>query len=146
MPRSGIMDLMGGDIAYRNVVSCLRPGTDVLFNWTPNFIEALYEGKFIEFPEFEWACRDDPAWEMNKEFTHGCGIPRAGYLTIGVWEGMSDMWPVAMAVLKSINFTNLDVAIMAKLFDADGMEPVDAADVWLADNEGRWRSWLPGTT
>ncbi len=118
----------------------------VHFNWTPNFIEALYEGKFIEFPEFEQACFDDPAWGLNTELTHDCGNPKGGYLKIGIWEGMPEMWPAATAALKNINFSNLDVAIMAKLVDIDKMEPTDAAEVWLADNEDRWRSWLPGST
>ena len=25
----------------------------VLFNWTPNFIEAKFEGQFVEFPTYE---------------------------------------------------------------------------------------------
>ena len=118
----------------------------VLFNWTPNFIEAIYDGKFIEFPEFEQACRDDPAWGMNTELTHDCGNPKGGYLKIGVWDGMEGMWPAATAVLANMNFTNLDIAVMAKLVDVDHMEPLDAAAVWLAENEERWRSWLPGST
>ena len=118
----------------------------VLFNWTPNFIEALYDGAFIEFPAFEQACFDDPAWGMNKELTHDCGNPTGGYLKIGVWEGMPEKWPAATAALKNINLTNLDVAIMAKLVDVDGMEPLDAAEDWLSENEDRWRSWLPGTS
>jgi glycine betaine/proline transport system substrate-binding protein len=44
--------------------------------------------------------------------------------------------------MQKVNFTNLDIAIMAKLADVDGMEPEEAADKWLADNETRWRGWL----
>ena len=31
---------------------------------------------------------------------------------------------------------------MAKLADIDGMEPEDAADKWLADNEAKWKAWM----
>ena len=114
----------------------------VLFNWTPNFIEAIYDGKFIEFPEYDEACKEDPSWGMNPDKTYDCGNPKGGYLKIGVWEGMPDDWPDATRVLKQINFSNLDIAVMAKLADVDGMEPEDAADKWLVDNESRWRAWL----
>ena len=119
-----------------------RKAPIVLFNWTPNFIEAIYDGKFIEFPEYEEGCRTDPAWGMNKELTHDCGNPKDGYLKIGVWKEFPEKNPEAYAIIKQINFSNLDIAVMAKLADVDGMEPEDAADKWLADNEDRWRTWL----
>ncbi len=114
----------------------------MLFNWTPNFIEAIYDGKFIEFPPFEEACRTDPSWGINKELTHDCGNPSGGYLKIGVWKGFPDKWPGAYEVLQKINFTNLDVAVQAKLVDVDKMEEEDAAKKWLADNEDRWKTWI----
>ena len=39
-----------------------RKAPIVHFNWTPNFIEAIYDGKFVEFPEYGEGCKDDPAW------------------------------------------------------------------------------------
>lgn len=118
----------------------------VLFNWTPNFIEAIYDGKFVEFPEYEEGCRTDPSWGMNSDLTHDCGNPKDGYLKIGVWEGFPEKWPGAYEILQQINFTNQDIAVMAKLVDVDGMEPEEAADKWLADNEGKWKAWLKGTS
>ena len=119
-----------------------RKAPIVLFNWTPNFIEAMYDGKFIEFPTYEQACRDDPAWGMNKELTYDCGNPKDGYLKIGVNKDFPEKYPTAYKALQSINFTNLDVAIMAKLVDVDEMETEAAAEKWMADNEDRWKSWL----
>jgi len=114
----------------------------VLFNWTPNFIEAIYDGKFVEFPKFADACRTDPSWGINPDKTYDCGNPAGGYLKIGVWKGLPDKWPGAYKIIQKINFNNLDIAIMAKLVDVDGMEPEDAADKWLADNAGKWKTWL----
>ncbi|MEM7120530.1 MAG: ABC transporter substrate-binding protein [Pseudomonadota bacterium] len=113
----------------------------VLFNWTPNFIEAVYDGKFVEFPEYGEGCLDDPSWGMNPDSTYDCGNPKGGYLKIGVWEGMEEKWPGAYAVVEQINFSNLDIAVMSKLVDVDGMEPSEAADQWLADNEDKWKAW-----
>ena len=113
----------------------------VLFNWTPNFIEAVYEGSFVEFPAYEEGCREDPAWGSNPDMTHDCGDPKGGYLKVGVWKGVPDKWPGAYAMLQNINFSNHDVAVMAKLVDTDGMKPEEAADMWLSDNETKVAAW-----
>ena len=114
----------------------------VLFNWTPNFIEAIYEGKFIEFPEYDEACKEDASWGLNPDKTYDCGNPKDGYLKIGVNKDMPTKHPQAFKVVEQINFSNLDVAVMAKLADTDGMEPEEAADKWLADNEAKWKPWV----
>ena len=33
----------------------------VVFNWTPNFAEAVWPGEFVEFPAWEDGCDKDPA-------------------------------------------------------------------------------------
>jgi len=113
----------------------------VLFNWTPNFIEAMYDGKFIEFPTFADECRTDASWGLNPETTHDCGSPKDGYLKLGVWEGFPAKWPNAYAAVQNMNFSNLDIAQLAMYVDIDGMEPEDAAALWLADNCARWTGW-----
>ncbi len=123
-----------------------RKAPIVLFNWTPNFIEAIYDGKFIEFPDYAEACKEDPAWGMNPDKTYDCGNPKDGYLKIGVWKGFPEKYPKAYGIIQKMNFSNLDIAVMAKLADVDGMEPEDAADKWLADNEKKWKTWLGGAS
>jgi len=116
----------------------------VLFNWTPNFVEAVYEGKFIEFPTFEDACRTDPEWGLNKELTHDCGNPADGYLKTGVGIHFPDKWPTAAAIVQRMDFTNPMLAAMAAAVDVDGKEASEAAQEWLAANEDLWRSWIDG--
>jgi glycine betaine/proline transport system substrate-binding protein len=50
----------------------------VLFNWTPNFIEAKYPGFFIEFPDFAAECLTDLKWGSNPYAVYDCGAPRNG--------------------------------------------------------------------
>jgi glycine betaine/proline transport system substrate-binding protein len=114
----------------------------VMFNWTPNFVEALYDGKFIEFPDFEPECNTDPSWGVNPDALYDCGNPKGGYLKIGVWEGFEAKWPNAFRVVQNVNFANSDIAEMALYVDLDGMEPEDAADAWLADHYDRWTGWV----
>ncbi len=118
-----------------------RKAPIVLFNWTPNFIEAIYDGKFIEFPEYGKGCKDDPAWGMNAEMTHDCGNPADGYLKKAAWEGMQKNWPKAYEVLTKIDFSNAQIAQMAAMVDVDEMDAEDAAAKWLADNESVWKPW-----
>jgi len=124
------------DAAYR------REEPIVLFNWTPNWVEARYDGKFIEFPEYDAKCETDPSWGSNPERTHDCGNPRAGWLKKGVWSGMEEEWPGAYEIIRNVNFTNEHIAQAAAMVDVDGMKPEEAAEQWIEENENVWSAWL----
>ena len=114
----------------------------VIFNWTPNFAEAVWPGEFVEFPKWEAGCDTDPAVGPHPDRTYDCGNPADGYLKIAAWDGMPEKWPGAYAVLQKVSFTNPQIAEMAKLVDVDGMEPEDAATAWLEANEAVWKPWV----
>ncbi|MBX3583365.1 MAG: ABC transporter substrate-binding protein [Rhizobiaceae bacterium] len=113
----------------------------VLFNWTPNFIEAKFEGQFIEFPVFEPECWSDPAWGQNPDKIYDCGAPAKGYLKKAGSKQLVEKWPDAAAFLKKVNLTNPQFASAAALVDVDGLTPEDAATKWIADNEATWKPW-----
>ncbi|WP_040650297.1 ABC transporter substrate-binding protein [Roseovarius sp. 217] len=114
----------------------------VLFNWTPNFAEAVWPGEFVEFPEWVEGCDKDPAVGPNPDKTYDCGNPANGYLKKAAWDGMKDKWPDAYTMLTKISFTNPQIAEMAKLVDIDEMEPEEAAAHWLEDNGDVWKVWI----
>ena len=114
----------------------------VVFNWTPNFAEAVWPGEFVEFPEWEDGCDTDPAVGPNPDALFDCGNPATGYLKIAAWEGMEEKWPAAYATLQQVNFTNPQIAEMAKMVDIDEMEPEEAAEVWLEENADVWSGWV----
>jgi glycine betaine/proline transport system substrate-binding protein len=114
----------------------------VLFNWTPNFAEAVWPGEFVNFPEWVDGCDVDPAVGPNPNATFDCGNPANGYLKIAAWDGMKDKWPGAYAILQKVSFTNAQIAQMAKFVDVDEMEPEDAAAKWLEENEDVWKPWM----
>lgn len=114
----------------------------VLFNWTPNFAEAVWPGEFVEFPEWEEGCDTDPSVGLHPDRVYDCGNPANGYMKIAAWDGMPEKWPDAYSTLQKVNFTNPQIAEMAKLVDIDGMDPEDAARQWLEDNEDVWQTWL----
>ncbi len=118
-----------------------RQAPVVIFNWTPNFAEAVWPGEFVEFPTYFEGCKDDASLGPNPDATHDCGNPPNGYLKKAAWSGMADKWPKARDVLGKIDFTNPQIAEMAKLVDIDEMEPEDAAAAWLEANEDVWKPW-----
>jgi len=72
----------------------------VMFNWTPNFTEVLYEGAFVEFPAFEPECNTDPSWGVNPDALYDCGNPAGAYLKIGVNSEFPVKWPNAYGLFR----------------------------------------------
>ncbi|MBZ8118078.1 ABC transporter substrate-binding protein [Roseovarius sp. LXJ103] len=114
----------------------------VVFNWTPNFAEAVWPGEFVEFPEWVDGCDKDPAVGPVPDALYECGNPADGYMKKAAWEGMEEKWPAAYEVLTKISFNNAQIAEMAVMVDIDEMEPEEAAEVWLAENEAVWKPWV----
>ncbi|MCP4115058.1 MAG: ABC transporter substrate-binding protein [Desulfobacteraceae bacterium] len=117
----------------------------VLFNWTPNWIDVKYSGKFIEFPAYEPECETDPRWGINPIFHQDCGNPKDGWLKKGVWTGMIEKWPCAFKTIQNITFTNLMIANISLWVDIENMTYEEAAIKWLEENAGLWKSWIPQT-
>lgn len=117
----------------------------VLFNWTPNWVESIYKGAFVEFPDYDRDCEADPAWGVNPNFIHDCGNPKDGWLKKAAWLDMEETWPCAFQTLKNINFTNLQIATASSLVDVEKQTTEEAAQNWLNDNEKVWRQWIPST-
>ncbi|MEM1264581.1 MAG: ABC transporter substrate-binding protein [Pseudomonadota bacterium] len=118
----------------------------VVFNWTPNFAEAVWPGEFVEFPVWEDGCDTDPAKGPNKEALYDCGNPANGYLKKAAWDGMEAKWPTAYCMLTKVSFTNPQIAEMAKLVDTDDYEPEEAAEEWLAANRDLIDPWVESCT
>lgn len=115
----------------------------VLFNWTPNFIEAKYPGFFVEFPDFAAECLTDPKWGSNPDAVYDCGAPRNGYLKKAAWQGMAAKWPAAYQFVQNVNFSNAQIADAAMMVDVEGMTPSQAADAWIEKNQAVWEAWVP---
>ena len=49
----------------------------------------------------------------------------------------------AVGLIKKFTWTNDDQNLVAKYITEDGMDPADAAQKWIDDNEETVDSWLP---
>ncbi len=114
----------------------------VLFNWTPNWVESIYEGEFVEFPVYAQACETEPEWGINEQLTWDCGNPKDGWLKKAVSRRFPTIWPCAYALIQRISLSNADISQAAALVDVRGFSHQDAARHWLAENEPKWRAWL----
>ncbi|QGP59303.1 ABC transporter substrate-binding protein [Piscirickettsia salmonis] len=117
----------------------------VLFNWTPNWIESKYKGKFIEFPHYSAECENNPKWGLNSKFPWDCGNPKDGWLKKIARSQFQKEQPCAFELLKNINFTNTMIANIAAAVDADKMSYDEAAQDWLNQNKALWHSWIPSS-
>ena len=114
----------------------------VLFNWSPNWIEAKFDGKFVEFPTYEPECESDPTWGVNPELLYDCGNPKTGWLKKVVWSGMPDKWPCAFTTFKKMNFSNKGISELVFMVDVEKKTVVQAVAIWLKKNELLWQSWI----
>jgi glycine betaine/proline transport system substrate-binding protein len=116
----------------------------LIFNWTPNWVEAKYEGRFIEFPAYNERCEADPSWGINKERTFDCGNPKDGWLKKVAWKGLISN-KCAHQILKNFNFTNKQISLVSYYVDGKGLSHDAAAKKWMKENSKLWKSWIPST-
>jgi glycine betaine/proline transport system substrate-binding protein len=115
----------------------------VLFNWTPNWIELKYKGKFIDFPDYDPRCESDPLWGINKKWKYDCGNPKKGWLKKLAWKGLKTESPCALEILKRFNFTNKMIADATSYVDLKKLSYDQAADKWLSTYKAVWVNWIP---
>ena len=113
----------------------------VLFNWTPNFTDVIYDGRFVDFPEPAPACETDAAWGPNPDVTGDCGDRSSNWLKKAAWSGLAQIHPEAWAILKKIDFTNEQIASAIKMVDIDEQLPEEAARLWVTQNARVVEQW-----
>lgn len=114
----------------------------LVFNWSPNWVEARYEGSFVEFPPYHAACEQDPSWGENPKYAWDCGNPRDGWLKKAVHKGLIERGDCAWELVKTMSFSNKDIAQMALWVDREAMTESAAASRWLEANHQRAADWL----
>ena len=113
----------------------------VIFNWTPNFIEAKFKGQFVEFPTYNEKCHTDKSWGINPDAVYDCGAAAKGYMKKVGSKQIAAKWPTADKILRKVSFTNDQIAAAAALVDVDGMKPEDAAKKWIANTQASVKAW-----
>ncbi|PKG38837.1 ABC transporter substrate-binding protein [Psychromonas sp. Urea-02u-13] len=114
----------------------------VLFNWTPNWVESRYQGKFVEFPAYDRKCETESSWGENKEFLYDCGNPKGGWLKKAASIQLKTEAKCAFNTLQNINFTNQQISAVSALVDVEKLSYQQAATRWLTENKRLWKTWI----
>ena len=118
-----------------------RKAPVLVWVYAPHWVPAKFDGEWIEFPAYEAACYDDPAWGVNPDMRYDCGKPRGPIWKVS-WSGLKDKWPGAFHALQNFSTDNDEQAAMIAKVELEQIPIEDVVAEWIADNEDRWKSWL----
>ncbi|MDN3612384.1 ABC transporter substrate-binding protein [Vibrio ostreicida] len=114
----------------------------LIFNWSPNWVEAKYEGKFVEFPAYDEQCEKKASWGVNPNYKWDCGNPVGGWLKIAVSQTLAAKSQCAADIISAFSLDNQQIALAAMLVDDEKLSVEDAAKQWLKQNNGHVEKWL----
>ncbi|EFP98567.1 ABC transporter substrate-binding protein [Vibrio caribbeanicus] len=113
----------------------------LIFNWSPNWVEAKYKGKFVEFPAHDDDCEKKASWGVNPKFKWDCGNPTGGWLKIAISKSLSEKSQCAVDTINSFSLDNGQIAMAAMLVDNQKMSVEDAVNKWLEENKASMDKW-----
>lgn len=113
----------------------------MLWVWVPNWTSSVYEGEFVEFPKYEAACYEDPAWGTNPEGIADCAKP-TGWVKKMAWAEGEAKWPCAYEMVRNYKMDNDTLNGMLLEIDVNGRDLGEVATEWLKANEAAWQPWV----
>ncbi|MFY7069460.1 ABC transporter substrate-binding protein [Nocardiopsis changdeensis] len=111
-------------------------GEPVLFYfYDPQWLQEELDLVKVDLPDHEEGCDADPdsvpcdypAYDLNKIF-------RAGFVEEN---------DPAYRFLDNWTWTNADQNEVARMIADEGLDPTEAAEIWVRENPDVWRPWLP---
>ena len=108
--------------------------------YTPHWAPIKYQGEWIEFPTYEAACYNDPAWGSNPDATHDCGKPFGWIKKVG-WAGGEQKWPCAYKAIRDFRIDNKTMGELIAKVDLEGETVEKVTADWLAANKAVWEPW-----
>jgi glycine betaine/proline transport system substrate-binding protein len=114
----------------------------IVFNWSPNFVNEKYSGKFINLPDYHPKCETDKSWGVNPNFHYDCEHSKKGYIKLAVNENFKKYHPKGYEVVKNINFSTSDINKMSNYVETEGKSIQEAADEWMKNHKSKWSEWI----
>lgn len=118
-----------------------RQAPIVLWMTTPHWAPAKYDGEFVDFPDYEPACYEDPSWGINPDMAYDCGKPTGNIWKVG-WSGVAEKWPGAAAAIEAFTLDNAVMSDLIGKVDLDGQDVDAVAQEWLDAHEDVWSAWI----
>jgi glycine betaine/proline transport system substrate-binding protein len=103
--------------------------------WEPHWFLSQVPLKQVQLPEYTEGCDADSQ-------TVNCEYPEY-ILDKIVSKTFADEGGVAYEVVKNFTWTNDDQNLVSDYITNQDMTPEQAAAKWAADNEAKWKAWIP---
>lgn len=113
--------------------------------WQPHWAMSAYDVKFVDLPEGNEECFNDPAWGTNPNATHDCDFAPSRIFKAS-WSGFAEKWPAAAEILTNYQLAVEDQQPMMGKVDVDGMAVEEVVAAWMAENEGKWKPVVDAAT
>ncbi|KZN52391.1 ABC transporter substrate-binding protein [Pseudoalteromonas luteoviolacea] len=110
----------------------------LIFNWTPNWVGAVYPGEFVEFPEHALECETDPTWGANSRLEYDCGNPKSGWLKKVSSRRFVKLFPCLAKSISSFDLTNEEIEQLSAQVNRERLSPKQVAQRWVKDHRTRW--------
>jgi glycine betaine/proline transport system substrate-binding protein len=112
----------------------------LFYFYKPHWAFVDYDLTEVELPEYtdecgEIAAQKDPAG-------YDCDYPE-DVLYKAVNEQLGESDPAAFEFLSNMSYTNAEQEAIAHLIDVEDLDPEEAAQQWVDENEDVWSAWLP---
>lgn len=130
-----------GALTAEFVAAIKRKQPIVGWTWEPFWLPALYEGEFVDWPEYEDPCYEDPSWGLNSDLAFDCGRPK-GQMWKSAWAGGEAKWPKAYDVYRQMKLDTKTMGEMVYRSDVEGVPTEQVAQEWIDANEAIWSEWL----
>nr|WP_238987497.1 ABC transporter substrate-binding protein [Roseovarius dicentrarchi] len=113
--------------------------------WQPHWAMSAYDVKFVELPEGEQACFDDPSWGPNPNATYDCDFTPTRVFK-AAWSGLADKWPAAGEILSNMQLSVEDQQPLMGQVDVDGQSVEETVDAWMQANPDKWQPVVDAAT
>lgn len=117
-----------------------RKAPILLWVYSPHWAPQKFEGEWVQFPEYEDACYNDPKWGVNPEKAFDCGKPH-GWIKKMAWAEGEKKWPCAYEFVRKYNMDAKTLGDMVGQVDLEGKSVEDVAKEWIDKNEATWKPW-----
>lgn len=106
--------------------------------WQPHWAMSAYNVKFVDLPEGNEECFNDPSWGPNPNAVNDCDFAPTRIFKAG-WSGMAEKWPAAYEILSNYKLNVADQQPMMGAVDVDGRKVEEVVSEWMSANESKWR-------
>lgn len=114
-----------------------RKAPIMLWVYSPHWVPSVFQGEWVQFPEYDAACYTDPKWGTNPDKAFDCGKPH-GEIFKYTSADTKTKWPGAYAVLKKLKVDGPELNLMVKEVDVDGKNLDEVVAAYVAKHKGEY--------